>query len=58
MEKLEKLVAEIIIVISLLLIFIPATGVILMPILSIIAYVLVIRILIKNRKTNKEEIKR
>jgi uncharacterized membrane protein len=58
MEKLEKLVAEIIIVISLLLIFIPATGVILMPILSIIAYVLVIRILIKNRKTNKEEIKK
>jgi len=58
MEKFEKLVAEIIIVISLLLIFIPATGVILMPILSIIAYVLVIRILIKNRKTNKEEIKK
>jgi uncharacterized membrane protein len=58
MEKFEKLVAEIIIVISLLLIFIPATGVILMPILSVVAYVLVIRILIKNRKTNKDKIKK
>jgi uncharacterized membrane protein len=58
MEKFEKLVAEIIIVISLLLIFIPATGIILKPILAIIAYVLVIRILIKNRKTNKEGIKK
>jgi len=55
---MEKLVAEIVIVISLLLIFIPATGIILKPILAIIAYVLVIRILIKNRKTNKEKIKK
>ena len=58
MEKFEKLVAEIIIVISLLLIFIPATGIILTPILAIIAYVWVIPILIKNRKTNKRGIKK
>jgi len=49
-EKREKLVAEIIIVISLLLIFIPATGIILKPILAIIAYVLVIWFLLKSKK--------
>jgi len=49
-EKREKLVAEIIIVISLLLIFIPATEVILMPILSVIVYILVIRFLLKSKK--------